>query len=320
MAKDRELRDLLEALQVEVRELRKGVTEARRQLGEERARFAKELGEKEQVIADLSHRLRSADKQASTAEALLAARKSVSESLSRVEEELHIVALGKVPEDLDDSLKLLSSATGLSRLDLTLRLRVEPPVPLVRLPRARAEALVAALRENGIPAVTCDVRPPPKRQARRLVLTGEGLQVELPRQERLELSPRDLQLVVVGQRSETKTRTQLERVPNGFDSGTTLEEVEVREDSSETFLWLFALPDVRLAVSPSTRLEGFALAGVRSALGKQRELAAQLQAWAPAARLDDRLVRLARFQAPLLGQQSHVLLGELLWTLRRLEG
>lgn len=313
MATDRELRDRLEALQVEVRETRKALTEARRLLTAERTQFATRLAEKEQIIAGLSEQLDTAQVQASTLEALVAAHQAVSSGPSPLEGDVEVVALAKVPEDLDDTLRLLTSATGLSKLDLTLRLRVEPPVPLVRLARVRAQALAAALRENGVPVVTCDVRPPQKHEARRLALSAQALRIETRRRNVLEIGPGSLKLVVLGRRSETKSHTELERVPDALDGGSVLKEVEVREELTDSFIWLYAVPEVRIAVGSSTRLEGFDLPRVQPVLQKQRDVATQLKAWAPAARLDDRLVRLARFQAPLLGQHSHVLLAELLW-------
>ncbi len=223
-----------------------------------------------------------------------------------------LVALSRPPPDPEAAAQLVANTGLLGLVDARMRLRAPPPVPLVRLSATAARTLKEALEDGGLHAVTTPARLAPDAfpEAARVAALDGRLEVELAGSGKRALPYAVLRLVVAARRARTATRKVQETTRRGRQLVT--QSVEEEREEVDHFLWLFAAPDVRVAITEGTALE---LPGERFSTrsAAQQALASLLRARAPQAVHDDRLVRLARFSLPFVKDHSHELMAELLW-------
>jgi hypothetical protein len=223
-----------------------------------------------------------------------------------------LVALVQAPKDPEEAARVLMEAAGSTAAEARMRLAPEPPALLARLEDAAADALVARLRKAGLAALAIDARVPgePDRLAvRTFELGGEVLQLESRAGESLEIPWGGLSLILRAQRTrraETDKVTTAKRISIGAAIATgglkltrsTSSVVRSAEEQTEQLILLYAAGGRAAALAEGT-LDFTCLGTLQpSRTANLIELGNRIRARAPAARYDERLVRLGRRPLP----------------------
>jgi hypothetical protein len=327
MASDRELRDQLEAVQVELRNAKQRLEKLRTKHESEREATTRDLERAHQNLAAMRKRAESAENLARELQERvdqLIAQRPVNEGGAHKGDSI-LVALARAPEDLDEAVMLLSNHANLPAADARLRLRALPPIPLLQLPASEADAFCAALRDNGLHPVSCNVR---LKAAERLSIQSFELKrdalVLVPESgDELLIPYKEVQLLLRGARTTSRIRTEeeapavMERLFSVFREDPTsriLEPREPKEERIEHFLWLYSASGKKAAMTSKTSFAGLGARREPSLAGSIKALAMELLRRAPGIVYEERLVRMARWKLGLLREgDSHEALAELLW-------
>jgi hypothetical protein len=235
-------------------------------------------------------------------------------------EPVKLVALVSAAEDPEEAVRVLTAAAGSTAAEARMRLAPEPPALLARLEDAAADALVATLRKAGLAALAIDARVPSDGErlvVRKFALEKETLRLE-PRNIAgvpLELPWGELALILRAQRarrSETDKTETSKRLSIGAAVMTgglkitrkTSTVVHAAEEQTEQVILLYAR-DGRAAILAEGSLDFTCLGTLQpSRTANLLELAKRIRAQAPAARYDERLVRLGRRSLPFGGKSE----------------
>ncbi len=299
MSQERALRERLEKLQAQLekehqrdearqRALEAALATAQAEVAQARARLA----EVEARERELSQRLK----------------------LSPGPEAAWLVALAQVPEDAAAAATLIAATGGLTLAEARLRLRGPPPLPLLRLPQPKAEALKAALKDAGLVAVTSAATIPKETLpiVRRAVLQEDALEVELPGQPPSRIPYGALRLLLAGRRPRKAVRELVAAQMGVRDEGLTV--VRGLAHQADSFLWLYAGSGVRMAFTERTLVEGRGVEKTLTRSAALTHLLTTLRARAPKAVFDDRLFSLAHAPVPFVEQDSQEVMAELMWS------
>lgn len=321
----RALRDRIEALQVELRQARKALEESRSRNDHHRVRLEDELVEAEAEISRWRERAETAERALkSLQEGLEAGVRSRSRERRADSGAYALVALTEVPDSAEELLPFLSTVSELSPYDLQLRLRASPPIPLVRVRTDDAPELCRSLRESGLRAVHCPVRPAPDRavRVRRFRLEEDLFTVYADGKRAQSVPYTDLSLLVRARRLNVTREWKPERIFDGPRSkARPLELPEVRREEPEELLLMYAFPDHRMLVADRVDFRGLGARMSPSRTGCMQALAEELIERAPHAVVDDRLMKSPRYHlSGVEAAHSHEVLAELLWASLQLGG
>ncbi len=228
---------------------------------------------------------------------------------------MKLVAIARAPADPDAAARALAGAAVLTLAESRMRLAPEAPALLARLDPDKADAVVAALRKEGVAALAIDASVPSDkdRAVAHAFATVEAGVTFTPRfGDPLQVAWPDVLAVLRGTRA---SRSDVERTEKskGLSVGaavatgglkmtrTTIKTVRSSEESIEQVILVYAR-DGRAAMLAETVLD-FSCLGPRmqpSSTGNMVELARTLREGAKGAFYDERLVRLGRRSLPFL--------------------
>lgn len=226
---------------------------------------------------------------------------------------MKLIASVRAATDLEKAVAGLASAAGLTHAEARMRLVTEPPMLLAGVPAERVEALLAALRQAGLPVLALDAAVPSdaERTVARTVLLGPtgvtfqpraGPPVPLPWAEVGALL-RGASLV----RSESETVHTSKKgsiamaiASQGLKMSRTVERTErSQQDETEQVLFVYGRGGQRVALRE--RELDFSCLGPAmqpTRLANMVTLARMLKDKAPQAFYDERLLRLGRRPLP----------------------
>jgi hypothetical protein len=223
-----------------------------------------------------------------------------------------LVALVSVPKDPEEAVRVLTEAGGSTAAEARMRLAPEPPALLARLEDAAADGLVAKLRKAGLAALAIDARVPgdsARTVARKFLLEADGIHLEPRAGEQLFLPWSGIALVVRAQRAK-RSETDRQETSKRFSIGTAIATgglkltrssstvVHAAEEETEQVVLLYAR-DGRVASLAESSLDWSGLGALQpSRTANLLELVKRIREKAPAARYDERLVRLGRRALP----------------------
>jgi hypothetical protein len=318
MSDTRELRDKLEETQAELRRTRDHLEKLRAHQARERQVLQQQLEQARREVSGLRGHLEALElfgrmpppppdeEQPEPAPAERSA--SVLVALARSP------ATGLTPSAISTLAQLLN----VSPVDVRLRLAPALPAVLARRPLAQAEELRASLRDAGFFAVLHEVSPATPRQwvgVKRFALEEEGLRVESPNREILQVRYAELRLLMRGRRTSTQIETKQEvDYEDRFDHyHRTVKEVEEKRETVENFLWVMG-KGFRAIFNGSTQFMGLGALRTFTVHDNLQRLMAELHRRAPHAARDERFVQQSRFVMPLVDPgRSQETLAELLF-------
>ncbi len=306
MSQTRALRDKLEETQMELRRAREHLDKLRSHHGQEQEALRQELEEARREVDSLKGALEEVettgawepwlDDSGSRVEPVLAERSGGATTA--------VVALARVPLELERVLPRLSSLLKLSAVDLRLRLAQMPPVVLTRLPLAEADALRVTLRAEGYDTVSAEVAPQAAgglMTVRQFTFDRSGLNLEGTRGERQRVLYAQVRLLVRGRRTAPLVETWDGRTYAAERGrGRALE--GSRDDRIEPFLWVYG-ESLRVAFTLETRFRGMEGLQAPTAAESLQKLMEGLRKLAPDPVVDERLMRSSRFSLPLVEEE-----------------
>jgi hypothetical protein len=226
-----------------------------------------------------------------------------------------LVALARAPVERDAAARAVADATGLTLAEARMRLAPEPPALLARLEPARADALVAALRKDGLAALAVALPVPSdadRLPVRAFALSPEGLALTARSGEALEVPWPEILAVLRGLRATRRDAERTEKTRKLSLTGmaatgglpltrTTSQTVRSSEESVEQVVLVYAR-DGRAATIAEREVDFSCLGpGMQpSSTGNMVEIARRLRERAPAAFHDERLLRLGRRPLPFI--------------------
>jgi hypothetical protein len=233
---------------------------------------------------------------------------------------MHVVAVMNPGVDREATARIVARVAGLAPAEARMRLAVEPPSIISRLPTDGATALVAALRAEKIPAVSCDEEEVARDRliARTFELTPEGFRAEDRAGTSLELPWSSIRLVARGMRTHKTVKTEV-KSEKRFDLGRAVATqglMMTRTEKKETKTVVEDVVHFVLVFAPEGSIGIFDDHAHFTSLGAQLQptrianinlTAALLKERAKNAVHDDRLLRLGRRDFPV------DVLAELLW-------
>ena len=225
---------------------------------------------------------------------------------------MKLVALVSAAKDPEAAVKVLTEAAGSTAAEARMRLAPEPPALLARLEDAQALELVATLRKAGLAALAVDARVPSdadRLQVRKFALRKDALELEPRAGAAVALPWSELALILRAQRtkrSETDRTETTRRLSIGSAvltgglkmTSTKTSVVRSAEEQAEQLLLLYAKDGSVFSLSESA-LDWSGLGALQpSRTANFLELTKRIRERAPAARYDERLVRLGRRSLP----------------------
>ncbi|WP_375756892.1 hypothetical protein [Corallococcus exercitus] len=236
---------------------------------------------------------------------------------------MKLVALVRPAGEVPEAAQVLAAAAGMAPAEARMRLAPEPPALLARLAPDAADALVKALQDAGLAALTIDEAESAERVTARTVTFGSAQVTFTPRAGApLTMAWEDVTVILRGASSlrtqsehtekSTKVALGAALVTGGLKMTKTTEK-SVRGSQEETSQVVFVFDrDGRGAVLPEV---GFDFSCLGPAMQASRTanmvtLARLVRERAPAAFYDERLLRLGRRPLPfVLGGSVQVVSG-----------
>jgi hypothetical protein len=233
---------------------------------------------------------------------------------------MHVVAVTNPGVDREATARIVARAAGLAPAEARMRLAVEPPSIIARLPADAATTLVGALRAEKVPVVSCDEAGVGRDRliARTFEFTPDGLRAEDRAGTSLELPWSSIRLVARGMSVHKTVRTEVKNEKR-FDLGravVTQGLLTTRTEKREVKTVLEDVVHFLLVFAPEGSIGIFDDHAQFTSLGAQLQptrianinlTAALLKERAKLALHDDRLLRLGRREFPV------EVLAELLW-------
>jgi hypothetical protein len=226
-----------------------------------------------------------------------------------------LVALARAPVERDAAARAVADATGLTLAEARMRLAPEPPALLARLEAASADALVAALRKDGLAALAVALPVPSdadRLPVRSFALSPGGLALTARSGDALEVPWPEILAVLRGLRATRRDAERTEKTRKLSLTGmaatgglpltrTSSQIVRSSEESVEQVVLVYAR-DGRAATIAEREVDFSCLGpGMQpSSTGNMVEIARRLRERAPAAFHDERLLRLGRRPLPFI--------------------
>ncbi|MBN1206129.1 MAG: hypothetical protein JXB05_14525 [Myxococcaceae bacterium] len=299
MSEARALADKLREVQEELRQTRAQLDKQRAQHVREQAALEKALEQTRKEATRLRARLdQAAGRRWMPSGPIEPAQAPLPDAVAQV-----IVALARPPLSVEEALPALSRLLRLSPADVRMRLALPRPSILARLPALEAEMLRDLLIAEGFSAVLGEV-PQMGRglmQVRRFTLDERTLTVESAKGERQQARYAELRLLVRGRRKTTTVETQQEEYYDPVRRRRVKEEVKLKEDHVELFLWVYG-GGMTAAITEGTSMVGLGALRAATKFATLQILTEELRKRAPQAVFDDRFLRL-HLSLPLVGPE-----------------
>jgi len=228
---------------------------------------------------------------------------------------MKLVAVVKGAERIDDAAASLAGATGLTLAECRMRLSPEPPALLARLEPGAADALVAALRAAGLPALAIDAHVPTdaaRTVANHVTFASDGVTFAPRFGDALQLSWPDVMAVLRGSRESSSDVERTEKskslsvgmalATGGLKVTRTSTKTVHSSDSSVQQVVLVYGRDGRAAALVEGLVDFTCLGAALqpSSTANMNALALRLRERAKGAFHDDRLLRLGRRPLPFV--------------------
>jgi hypothetical protein len=226
-----------------------------------------------------------------------------------------LVALARAPAEREAAARAVAGAAGLTLAEARMRLAPEPPALLARLDAAAADALVAALRKDGLGALAVALPVPSdadRLPVRSFALAAEGAAFTSRAGDVLEVRWPEVLAVLRGLRASRRDAERTEKTRKLSLTGmaatgglpltrTTTQTVRSSEEAVEQVVLVYAR-DGRAATIAEREVDFSCLGpGMQpSSTANMVEIARRLRERAPAAFHDDRLLRLGRRPLPFI--------------------
>lgn len=320
MSNTRELRNRLEETQAELRRTRDHLEKLRAHQARERQALQQQLEQARREVSGLRGHLDALERFEHTPPSPSDEGPEVQPEAGPVERSATaLIALARSPKTglTPSVISTLAELLRLTPADVRLRLAPALPAVLARLPLAQAQELRGALRAAGFLAVLHEVSPTvPRRwvKVKRFVLEEEGLRVETPNRESLQVRYAELRLLMRGRRTTTQveTKQEVDYVDHHEHSHRVVREVEEKRQTIENFLWVLGKGS-RAIFNESTQFMGLGALRTFTVHENLQRLADEVHRRAPHAVRDERFVQQSRFVLPLVDpNRSQEVLAEVL--------
>ena len=228
---------------------------------------------------------------------------------------MKLVALARVPAEREAAARAVAGAAGLTLAEARMRLAPEPPALVARLEAEVADALVAALRKEGLAALALALPVPSdadRLPVRSFDLAAGGALFTSRAGDALEVPWPEILAVLRGLRATRRDAERTEKTRKLSLAGmaatgglplsrTTSQTVRSSEESVEQVVLVYAR-DGRAATLAEREVDFSCLGpGMQpSSTGNMVEIARRLRERAPAAFHDERLLRLGRRPLPFI--------------------